>query len=88
MRTARGRELITLEFANTSAWWRTTIRLTPGSQRFIVARQTSDSAGTATPSTLRAAGTQFDVTYATVPVSPQTLDGTRQSRLRAAYLEH
>jgi Peptidase A4 family len=70
------------------AWWRTTISLTPGAQRFIVARQTSDSAGTATPSTLRAAGTQFDVTYATVPVSPQTFDGTRQSRLRAAYLEH
>ena len=69
-------------------WWRTTIRLTPGAQRFIVARQTSDSAGTATPSTLRAAGRQFDVTYSTVPVAPQTFDGTRQSRLRAAYLEH
>jgi Peptidase A4 family len=69
-------------------WWRTQIRLTPGAQRFIVARQTSDSAGTATPSTLRAAGTQFDVTYSTVPVTQQSFAGTRQSRLRAAYVEH
>jgi len=69
-------------------WWKTQIRLTPGAQRFIVARQTSDSAGTATPSTLQADGTQFDVTYSTVPVTQQTFDGTRQRRLRAAYVEH
>ena len=69
-------------------WWRTTIRLTPGAERFILARQTSDSAGTATPSTLRSAGSQFDVTYSTVPVAPQTFAGTPQSGLRAAYLEH
>jgi Peptidase A4 family len=69
-------------------WWRTQIRLTPGAQRFIVARQTSDSAGTATPSTLQANGTRFDVAYSTVPVTQQTFDGTRQSRLRAAYVEH
>ncbi|MBV8219289.1 MAG: hypothetical protein JO325_12560 [Solirubrobacterales bacterium] len=69
-------------------WWRTRIRLSPGAQRFIVARQTSDTVGTATPSTLQADGTQFDVTYSTVPVTQQTFDGTRQSRLRAAYLEH
>jgi Peptidase A4 family len=69
-------------------WWRTQIRLTPGAQRFIVARQTSDNAGTATPSTLQADGTQFDVTYSTVPVTQQTSDATRQSRLRAAYVEH
>ena len=69
-------------------WWRTEIRLTPGAQRFIVARQTSDSAGTATPSTLSSAGTQFDVTYSAVPVASQTFAGTRQSRLRAAYVEH
>jgi len=69
-------------------WWRTRIDLTPGTQRFIVSRQTNDSAGTATPSPLQAAGTQFDVTYSTVPVTPQTFAGTRQSRLRAPYLEH
>ena len=69
-------------------WWKTQIRLTPGAQRFIVARQTSDSAGTATPSTLQADGTEFDVTYSTVPVTQQTFDGTRQGRLRAAYVEH
>lgn len=72
-----------------SAWWRTKIRLTPGAQRFIVARQTSDATGTATPSTLRSAGRQFDVTYSTVPVTSQTYAGTRQSRLRVtAYIEH
>ena len=37
-------------------WWRTKIELTPGSQRFIVARQTSDTAGSATPSPLSGAG--------------------------------
>ncbi|HUA03378.1 MAG TPA: G1 family glutamic endopeptidase [Solirubrobacteraceae bacterium] len=69
-------------------WWRTQIRLTPGAQRLIVTRQESDSAGMATPSTLGAAGRQFDVTYSSVAVAPQTFAGTRQSRLRAAYVEH
>ena len=79
-------EGVTLPAAKVAS--RASIRLTPGAQRFIVARQTSDSAGTATPSTLRAAGTQFDVTYSTVPVTQQSFAGTRQSRLRAAYVEH
>lgn len=70
------------------AWWRTKIELTPGSQRFVVARQTSDSAGSATPSTLRGAGRQFDVTYSSVAVAAQQFARTRQSRLRAAYIEH
>ena len=69
-------------------WWRTKIELTPGSQRFIVARQTSDSAGSATPSTLRGAGREFDVTYSSVAVQAQQFARTRQSRLRAAYIEH
>lgn len=69
-------------------WWRTKIELTPGSQRFIVARQTSDSAGSATPSTLRGAGREFDVTYSSVAVPAQQFARTRQSRLRAAYIEH
>jgi Peptidase A4 family len=72
-----------------SSWWRTKIELTPSAERFIVARQTSDSAGTATPSTLRSGGRAFDVTYSTVAVTPQQqFDGTRRSRLRAAYIEH
>ena len=69
-------------------WWRTKIELTPGSQRFIVARQTSDSAGSATPSTLRGAGREFDVTYSSVAVQAQQFARKRQSRLRAAYIEH
>jgi Peptidase A4 family len=69
-------------------WWRTKIELTPGAQRFIVARQTSDSAGSATPSTLRGAGQVFDVTYSSVAVPSQQFGGTRQSRLRAGYVEH
>lgn len=69
-------------------WWRTKIRLTPGAQGFIVARQTSDTAGTATPSTVRRGGKEFDVTYSTVPVTPHAISGTRQSFLRSAYLEH
>ena len=69
-------------------WWRSKIELTPGAQRFIVARQTSDSAGSATPSTLGGAGREFDVAYSSVAVPSQQFAGTRQSRLRAAYVEH
>ena len=70
------------------AWWRTKIELTPDAQRFIVARQTSDTAAFATPSTLSGDGSGFDVTYSSVAASAQQFDGTRQSRLRAAYIEH
>ena len=69
-------------------WWRTKIKLTPGSERFIVARRSSATAGTATPSALRSQGSAFDVTYSPVTVPPNQYDGTRQSRLRAGYLEH
>ena len=69
-------------------WWRTKIELTPSAQRFIVARQTSDTAGSATPSPLSAAGREFDVTYSQVATPPQQFSSTRQSRLRAAYIEH
>jgi hypothetical protein len=69
-------------------WWRTKIQLTPSAQRFIVARQTSDAAGSATPSPLSAAGRDFDVTYSSVATPSQQFDSTRQSRLRAAYIEH
>jgi hypothetical protein len=69
-------------------WWRTKIELTPSTQRLIVARQTSDSAGSATPSPLSAAGRDFDVTYSSVATPQQQFASTRQSRLRAAYIEH
>jgi Peptidase A4 family len=71
-----------------SRWWRTKIMLTPGAQRFIVARQTSDTAGTATPSTLQGRGSQFGVTYGTEAVPNEQFAGTLQRRLRAAYVEH
>ena len=69
-------------------WWRTKIELTPGAQRFIVARQTSDTAGSATPSPLSSAGRDFDVTYASVAAPPEQAASARESRLRAAYIEH
>jgi Peptidase A4 family len=69
-------------------WWRTKIELTPNAQRFIVARQTSDTAGSATPSPLSATGRGFDVTYSSVATPPEQYASTRQSRLRAAYIEH
>jgi Peptidase A4 family len=69
-------------------WWRTRIKLTPSAQRFIVARSATSASGTATPSPITAAGTEFGVTYSAVPFTPQQFAGTRQSRLRAAYLEH
>jgi hypothetical protein len=71
-----------------SRWWRTKIMLMPGAQRFIVARQTSDTAGTATPSTLQDRGSQFGVTYGTEAVPNEQFAGTLQRRLRAAYVEH
>ena len=69
-------------------WSRTRIELTQSTPRFIVARQTSDALGSATPSALRGAGRDFDVTYSSVATSPQRLARMRQSRLRAAYIEH
>ncbi|MGH2884362.1 MAG: G1 family glutamic endopeptidase [Solirubrobacteraceae bacterium] len=69
-------------------WSRTKIELTPGSPRFIVARQTSDTASSATPSPLSGAGRDFDVTYSSVATPAAQFDSTRQSRLRAAYIEH
>ena len=69
-------------------WWRTKIELTPGAQPFILARNASDEAGIATPSTLRANGTQFDVAYSTVAATADQSATTRQSRVRAGYLQH
>ncbi len=70
-----------------SRWGRTKIRLTAGNQRLVVARNTSDTAGTAAPSALRGGGSGFDVTYATASTrTPQGL--ARESRLRAGYVQH
>lgn len=68
-------------------WARTRIKLTPGSQRMIVTRNSSDSAGTAVPSALHGGGSAFDVTFATAASQPAQ-SYARKSRLRAGYLEH
>jgi Peptidase A4 family len=70
-----------------SGWGRTKIKLTPGSQRFIVARGASATAGTAAPSALRGGGRAFDVTYATAPVQPSP-QLARDARVRAGYIQH
>ena len=70
-----------------SGWGRTKIKLTPGSQRFIVARGSSDTTGTAAPSALRGGGSTFDVTYATAPAQP-TRSLARDARVRAGYIQH
>ena len=68
-------------------WLRTKIRLTPGAQRLIVSRSSTDTAGTAQPSALRSGGSAFDVTFAAASAqSRQAL--AREARLRAGYLEH
>jgi hypothetical protein len=68
-------------------WGRTKIRLTPGNQRVVLARNTSDTAGAAAPSALRGGGSGFDVTYA-IPPAPPVPGFARESRLRAGYQLH
>jgi hypothetical protein len=69
-------------------WGRTKIKLAPSAQRFIVARNTSDTTGSASPSRLRHRGSSFDVTYAsTSGQAGPTLAG-RQARLRESYVVH
>jgi hypothetical protein len=70
-----------------SGWWRTKIKLMPGGQRFIVARGSSDAAGTAAPSALSGGGSTFDVTYATAPAPPGRAFA-RDARVRVGYVEH
>ncbi len=70
-----------------SAWGRTKIKLTPGTQRFIVARGSSDTGGTAAPSALRGGGKRFDVIYATAPTQPSPAFA-RDTRVRAGYIQH
>jgi hypothetical protein len=71
-----------------SHWNRTKIKLTPAGQRFIVSRTSTDTAGTAAPSSLRSGGGEFDVTYSTASGSPGQSFTRRQSRLAAAYVQH
>jgi hypothetical protein len=70
-----------------SRWDRTKIRLTPGNQRFIVARNSSAITGTAAPSALRSGGTAFDVTYATATTQPGR-SFARDARVRSGYVQH
>jgi Peptidase A4 family len=68
-------------------WARTKIKLTPGSQRLLVSRTSTDAGGAASPSALRGRGTRFNVTFATA--STHSRRGyARESRLRAGYLKH
>jgi predicted GNAT family acetyltransferase len=69
-----------------SRWGRTKIKLTADAQRFVVARNTTDIAGTAVPSTLRGDGTAFEVTYAAV--QPSSGFTRRHPHLSAGYLQH
>jgi peptidase A4-like protein len=72
-----------------SHWGRTRIRLTPGNQGVILARNTSDATGAAAPSPLRAGGSAFDVIYATASTQTPQQGFARKSHLRAAgYLQH
>ena len=68
-------------------WARTKIKLTPGAQRLIVSRDSTETGGAAVPSTLRAGGSAFDVTFATAPAQARQAY-VRESRLRTGYLEH
>jgi hypothetical protein len=70
-----------------SDWTRTKIKLTGGSQRLIVSRDSTDTAGTALPSALRGGGSAFDVTFA-VAAAPPSQANARASRIRAGYIKH
>jgi hypothetical protein len=76
-----------------AAWTRTKIKLTPGAQRLIVSRDSTDTGGAAVPSALRVGGSAFDVTFATAPAQSQARQAyVRESRLStglgAGYLKH
>ncbi|HJS92796.1 MAG TPA: G1 family glutamic endopeptidase [Solirubrobacteraceae bacterium] len=68
-------------------WSRTRIKLTPGAQRLIVSRDSTDTGGEAVPSALRGGGRAFDVTFATAPAQTRRAY-VSESRLRTGYLEH
>jgi hypothetical protein len=68
-------------------WAPTKIKLTPGVQRMIVSRNSTDTGGAALPSALRGNGSAFDVTFATAPAQSRHAY-VRESRLRTGYLKH
>ena len=68
-------------------WLRTKIRLTPGAQRLIVSRNSTDNAGTAAPSALRSGGSAFDVTFAAASTQSRRALA-REASVRAGYLVH
>jgi len=69
-------------------WSRTKIKLTPGTQRLIVSRNSTDTGGAAVPSALRGGGSAFDVTFATAPSTQSRRAYVRESPLRTGYLKH
>jgi hypothetical protein len=82
-----------------SAWSRTKIKLTAGSQALVVSRNASGTAGTAGPSVLLGDGSSFDVNYAAAPTqAPRSHTHTHThththgrahaSSLRVGYIEH
>jgi hypothetical protein len=68
-------------------WLRTKIKLTPGAQRLIVSRDSTDTGGAAVPSALRVGGSAFEVIFATAPAQSRRAY-VRESRLSTGYLEH
>jgi hypothetical protein len=62
------------------AWQWTKIRLTPGGHRFAVSHGSGPTVGTASPSSLLAKGTSFDVNYALI--SAQTIPAIVERRVR------
>ena len=69
-------------------WGRTRIDLIAGSQRLIVARSTSDVAGTAAASALQSRGSAFAVTYAAAAPSATQSRVRRQAAVSAGYIQH
>jgi Peptidase A4 family len=69
-------------------WGRTRIDLIAGAQSMLVARNSSDSTGSAAPSPLSSGGRSFDVTYAAAPVPVSPSLARRASVARAGYIEH
>jgi hypothetical protein len=69
-------------------WWRTRIDLIAGAQSLIVARNSSDTIGSAAPSPLLSGGKSFDVTYAPAPAPTGQPAAPSAAAARAGYIVH
>jgi Peptidase A4 family len=70
-------------------WDTTRIRLAPGGRRFVLDSRTGTTAGVASPSSLRAGGSAFDVKYSVVTVARAALAATaRAVSVSAGHLYH